>query len=800
MQELNTVTRLDGRRRKHFLYSLCSVAGLSLGVPVSAANLVIDSGAGTDERGALFNVDSAGSRTLVSDFGKSSQGPLGTNPVAVVVGPTGEILVADLDAGTDSRGALFSVNPGSGNRALASDFGDAAKGPLGEDPVNLAISSSGEIIVVDLDAGEGFNGALFSVNPVNGNRALVSDFGKAAQGPLGVFPLAVAFDASGQLFVTVLSAGPEGNGVLFAVDPANGTRTLVSDFGNSAQGPLGEIPYGVTINAAGELLVVDEDAGTNFRGAIFKVNPATGNRTLLSDFNQASQGPLGEDPTNLALTVAGDILVADFTAGANLQGSLFRVNALTGKRALVSDFSDAAKGPQGLTPFGVAVVPEIITPGSLQFGAAGYNIVENGGSATIIVNRTGGQDGTVSVGYTTTGGGTATEGADYAFTEGVLVLTDGVAVSTFSVPITDDHDVESGETVNLALMNPDGGAVLGANKTTVLTIANDDVITPAVCDGLIATIVGAGANDTLNGTAGPDVIHGRGGNDIIRGYGGADIICGGWGDDQLYGADGDDRLFASNGDDQLFGEEGVDNLDGGEGIDRCELGLPVSGNTANGCETVIRPAPGILQFNTATYEAAESGGNVKIVVTRMGGSDGAISVEYKAFAGSAAPDSDFTAASGTLTFAAGDTTAKSANVHIVNDQSVEKNETVRLSLTGPTGGATLGPPSAALLIIVDDDQPVVVCDGQVATIVGTAKSETINGTAGRDIIQASGGNDIVRGNGGDDLICGGAGDDQLFGQRGNDRLGGGEDFDRCDGGPDTARDQAFRCERVTAVP
>src|SRR5439155_567399 len=40
----------------------------------------------------------------------------------------------------------------------------------------------------------------------------------------------------------------------------------------------------------------------------------------------------------------------------------------------------------------------------LQFSAATYSIIENGGSATITVNRTGGSNGTVSVNYATSNG------------------------------------------------------------------------------------------------------------------------------------------------------------------------------------------------------------------------------------------------------------------------------------------------------------------------------------------------------------------------------------------------------------
>ena len=57
----------------------------------------------------------------------------------------------------------------------------------------------------------------------------------------------------------------------------------------------------------------------------------------------------------------------------------------------------------------------------------------------------------------------------------------------------------------------------------------------------------------------------------------------------------------------------------------------------------------------------------------------------------------------TVSFANGDTANKTVSIPIVNDTSVEPNETVNLALSSPTGGATLGSPSTAVLTITDND-------------------------------------------------------------------------------------------------
>lgn len=114
------------------------------------------------------------------------------------------------------------------------------------------------------------------------------------------------------------------------------------------------------------------------------------------------------------------------------------------------------------------------------------------------------------------------------------------------------------------------------------------------------------------------------------------------------------------------------------------------------------PQPGSFEFGSASYSVSEGGGSVTITVTRTGGSDGSVSVEYATSDATAQAGTDYQATSGTLTFAHRETT-KTFVVPIINDSVVEGNETVNLRLSNPTGGATLGSPSTATLTITDND-------------------------------------------------------------------------------------------------
>src|SRR5438128_558822 len=101
--------------------------------------------------------------------------------------------------------------------------------------------------------------------------------------------------------------------------------------------------------------------------------------------------------------------------------------------------------------------------------------------------------------------------------------------------------------------------------------------------------------------------------------------------------------------------------------------------------------PGTFRFSLTSYSAVEKTSTVTITVNRVGGSTGAVSVDYAAAAGTAGAG-DFTPTSGTLNFAAGEI-SKSFSVNILDDTALEGPETINLTLSNATGGATIGTPT-----------------------------------------------------------------------------------------------------------
>jgi photosystem II stability/assembly factor-like uncharacterized protein len=125
------------------------------------------------------------------------------------------------------------------------------------------------------------------------------------------------------------------------------------------------------------------------------------------------------------------------------------------------------------------------------------------------------------------------------------------------------------------------------------------------------------------------------------------------------------------------------------------------------------PRPNTVQFSSASYSVSEDSPRVDITLTRSGDTtssasvilatnDGAGLTNCNVTNGIASPRCDYENTIVTATWAAGDATAKSFSIAVVDDSYVEGNETFTISLNSPSG-ATLGAQSTATVTITDND-------------------------------------------------------------------------------------------------
>jgi hypothetical protein len=109
---------------------------------------------------------------------------------------------------------------------------------------------------------------------------------------------------------------------------------------------------------------------------------------------------------------------------------------------------------------------------------------------------------------------------------------------------------------------------------------------------------------------------------------------------------------------------------------------------------------GAPAFSVSEASAVEGGG---LVFTLVKNGTGAASVSYATADASAGAGADYNGASGTLSFAAGES-SKTVALATIDDLGDEPNETLSLNLSGPSAGATIAD-GQGIGTIVDNDEP-----------------------------------------------------------------------------------------------
>ena len=120
----------------------------------------------------------------------------------------------------------------------------------------------------------------------------------------------------------------------------------------------------------------------------------------------------------------------------------------------------------------------------------------------------------------------------------------------------------------------------------------------------------------------------------------------------------------------------------------------------------------------------EDDGSVGFLVTLDPAATGIVTVQYTTVDATAVAPADYTATSGTVTFAPGETRKQTALVPIVNDGEEDSGETFRLVLSTPTGsdannGATVLGDAEAVATILNSEREVASLTGFTLVDAGT---------------------------------------------------------------------------------
>ena len=296
---------------------------------------------------------------------------------------------------------------------------------------------------------------------------------------------------------------------------------------------------------------------------------------------------------------------------------------------------------------------------------------------------------TVTVDYATSDG-TAAAGSDYTATSGTLTFAAGDTTKTVSVPIADDTVDDGGETFTLTLSNASGAALGDAEATG--TIRNTEAaaeLSASFPESAFTSKRHTGSDDR------PQVV-------VAFSEAVAEFAA----NTPSVSVTGASGLSV-----QAHTEDGLENAyvffmtpdgDGDVTFALTTNAACASGGICTAGGTVLTQVPGprtipgpddeSLPAVSVSDASAAEGDAVAFTVSLSAASSQQVTVEYATSGGTATSGTDFTAESGTLTFAANET-SKTVSVATTDDSVDEENETFTLTLSSPAN-ATLGDATA----------------------------------------------------------------------------------------------------------
>ena len=475
--------------------------------------------------------------------------------------------------------------------------------------------------------------------------------------------------------------------------------------------------------SSAEVTITDDDpvppAGVlQFSGASYSAMEDSASVVLTVTRTSGSFGEVSVDYASIDGTatasndyqvVSGMLVFADGETSKTIDVTILEDVTYEGDETFTVTLSNAlggvTLGTQSSAEITITENDPVPPSGVLQFSGATYSTTEDSANVVLTVTRTSGSFGEVSVDYTATDG-TATASNDYQVASGTLVFADGETSKTIDVTILDDVTYEGDEVFTLALSNVLGGAAMGTQSSSQITITENDPIPPSG----VLQFSGANYNTTEDGVS---VLI-----TVMRTNGSFGAVTVDYTSDDDTATAGDDYQFVSGTLNFVDGEISqtieiplLDDVtyEGDETFTVTlsnALGGAAMGTTSNAQVTITEddpvPPAGVLQFSGASYNTTEDSVSVLITVMRTNGSFGAVTVDYSSVDGTAVAGDDYQFVSGTLIFADGEI-SQTIEVPLLDDVTYEGDEAFTVTLSNATSGATLGPLVGTSVTIGEND-------------------------------------------------------------------------------------------------
>ncbi|UXI66974.1 Calx-beta domain-containing protein [Tahibacter amnicola] len=720
---------VDGGSRAH-------IVGRTNAANFPTVNAVQPShGGGYD--GFLAVLDSAGN-TLSSSYLGSSNDEL---VEGVALGPGGEVYVTGSRPGTGGEGDVFLLKLGANFISVV--FSTFIPTGWGDAGTAVRVDGSGAAYIVGYTRA----GQYFATTPgafqscPNGSTDVIALKIIDGQAQLSISDTSVVEGNSGSTSAsfTVSLSAPALTTTTFSYATANGSATAPGDYTAASQSgvaiPAGSTSVTITVPVAGDTLdepdetfsvsisnvvgaavadgtavaaITDDDAAPGVSISDCSLTEGTGG-TASCIFTVALTAPSAHTVSvNYTSADSSAIASADYTP---VSGTLTFSPSQTSQTIAVSvvgdgmdendeSFTVTLSGALNASPGdsqGVGTIADDDAPPTVSIGSC-TTAEGTGGNALCVmtVSLTAPSGLPINVNYAATDG-SATASTDYVAGSGTLSFSPGEFNKTLSYVIITDGLDEPDETFIVTLSGP-SNVVLGTAQATG-TISDDDP-TPTLTVSGCSVAEGHSGSAACTFTIGLNVPSGL---TVTTNYTTADGTATAAVD---YVAASGTITFSPTETSKTVTISVVgDTLN--EASESFTLNLSGTTNTTNtsasATGTIVNDdtANGQLRMTECTADISELVPQIQLTVERVNGSGGPVSVNYSTSNGTATAGADYTAASGTLNWPAGDVGARTITISLINNVAVENREFFNVALSTPGGGASLLTPTTTRVWIMD---------------------------------------------------------------------------------------------------
>ena len=415
--------------------------------------------------------------------------------------------------------------------------------------------------------------------------------------------------------------------------------------------------------------------------------------------------------SNGTLTFAPGETSKNITIASIISDALDELN-----ETVILTLSDPTNASLGTIEHTYTITDDDAAP-SLSINDVSYTESGSAGNATFTVTLSEASAQEVTVNYASSNN-TATAGSDYTAASGTVTIAAGATSATFNVPVSTDTLDEASETATLTLSSPTNATISDATGT--LTIVDDDTAPTLSINDVSYTESGTGGNATFTVT-----LSEASAQEVTVNYASSNNTATAGSD---YTAASGTVTIAAGATSATFNVPvSADTLDEASETATLTLSSPTNAtiSDATGTLTIVDDdATPSLSINDVSYTESGTGGNATFTVTLSAASAQEVTVNYASSNNTATAGSDYTAASGTVTIAAGATSA-TFNVPVSTDTLDEASETATLTLSSPTN-ATISDATGTLTIVDDDAAPSLSINDVSYTESGSAGNATFH--------------------------------------------------------------------------